>query len=153
MVGEARKLYNDYILKRESNEELNELRMDFKDGQVLGNDNFLEDIRETYGKKAVQTGSLTVIVNAACEVFGIEKSMLSSLSQSRKLSLRGVQLLCKRGRRRYHWKRLRIFFKRDGSTLSSLRSRFLKKYHECEDLKQQVERLNEKASQLADLQA
>lgn len=44
-------------------------------------------------------------------------------------------------------------FNRDGSTLSSLRSRFLLKYHKHEDLKHQVGKLRDKTRQLADLQA
>lgn len=45
-VPEARTYYLSYVLKIESSEELTELRNSFKDGQVLGADEFLNTIRK-----------------------------------------------------------------------------------------------------------
>lgn len=153
VLGQARHMYNDYILKIESKEELNELRMNFKDSQVLGNDDFLEEIRETNKLESEPTIPLSVILDAACQVFGIEKTMLSSFSQSRKLSLARGAIVLHAQEIGMSLEDIAIAFKRNGSTLSSLRSRFLQKYRNCEDLKHQVDKLKEKARQLADLQA
>src|SRR5204862_795465 len=43
---EARTYYLEYMSKFESDEELAELRKRFKDGQVLGEDNFLSEVRK-----------------------------------------------------------------------------------------------------------
>lgn len=45
-IDEARFIYSTYILKKECSEDLEELRSRFKDGQVLGDDDFLCNIRE-----------------------------------------------------------------------------------------------------------
>ena len=153
VLGQARRMYNDYILKIESTEELNKLRMNFKDSQVLGNDDFLEEIRETNEQETETTISLSVILDAACEVFGIEKPMLSSFSQSRKLSLARGAIVMHAQENGIALEDIAKAFNRDGSTISSLRSRFLLRYHKHEDLKHQVDKLQEKTRQLADLQA
>ncbi len=153
VLGRARKLYNDYILKRASQEELEEFRRGFKDGQVLGNDNFAENIRETYGQKIESLLPLQVIIEATCLVFAIENTMLSSLSQSRRLSLARGAIVAQALENGMTLKDLAIAFKRDESTISRLGSRFLSKCHQCDDMKEQFERLKEKTLQLANLQA
>ena len=87
VLKRARKLYNDYCLKKESEEELYELRKNFKDGQVLGGDNFATTIRETREQKSTLQIPLLVILEAACIIFDIEMSELSSTGQSRHISL------------------------------------------------------------------
>ena len=154
ILGEAHRLYNDYILQNAPKDELEELRRGFKDSQILGSDDFLKTIRETIiGKSIEQQISLPVIIDAACTVFEIEKAMLSSLSQSRKLSLARGAIVMHALEKGVTLEEIAAVFKRDSSTLSSLRSRFHIKYQNCDKVRQQVEKLNEKVCQLADLQA
>lgn len=73
-------------MKKLSAEELAELRQRFRDGQVLGDDHFLENIRGSSEQEKEHLIPLCTIVDCACEVFDVEKSMLISASQARKLS-------------------------------------------------------------------
>jgi REP element-mobilizing transposase RayT len=149
----ARKLYNDYILKIETQEELNELRSCFKDGQVLGNNEFTEAVRETYEKPTEKNISLSAIVEAACTVFSVDKSMLSSPSQLRKICLARGAIAAQALENGLSINEIAKVFKRDKSTISHMCSSFLTKYRLCDSLKQQTQLLKEKSTQLAILQA
>jgi len=155
IIGSARRLYDDYVLKKESTEELDELRSNFRDGQVLGNDNFLENIRERNGQESKQALPIAIgeIVDAACAVFGIEKPMLSSVSQSRRVCFaRGAIVLYAR-EQGTPLDEIAVVLKRDVSTLSSLQSRLLAKCSVNYECRQEIEKLKSKVRQLADLQA
>src|SRR5438105_3694364 len=52
--------YQAYVMKQESQEELSELRKRFKDGQVLGDDNFLDQIRDVRELKKFNNFSLEI---------------------------------------------------------------------------------------------
>ena len=153
VLGSARKLYNDYCLKKESQEELDELRKGFKDGQVLGDDNFTTTIREKCDQKTDSKAPLPLILQAACIVFNIDVSILSSTIQSRKVSLIRGAIAAQAVENGMKLKDVGIVFKRDESTISRLISRFLINYSLCENLKQQTQQLKETVYQLASLQA
>jgi putative transposase len=145
-LGEARKLYNDFILKEESNEELEEIRKGFKDGQILGDDNFLDEIRKTHGKETEASNesiSLLAIVEAACDVFGVEKSMLLSISQRRNISLARGAIVKHAQERGLTLDEIGAFLKRDRSTLSRLGDRFLLKHRNCMELQKMVEKMRQ----------
>lgn len=151
--GRARKLYNDHILKTETPEELDELRRCFKDGQLLGNEEFAESVREIFEKPEEKVVSLSVIVEAACTVFSVDKSMLSSPSQLRNICLARGAVASQAIQNGVPMTEVANVLRRDPSTVSRMCSSFLAKYHLCEDLKQQIQLLKEKSAQLAILQA
>lgn len=154
ILDNARRLYDHYIRKEESQDSLEELRGNFKDGQVLGGDDFLECMREVLENQIDQQApSLPIIIDAACEIFGLEKVILQSSSQSRNVSLARGAIVLHAQAQGISLEEIARHFKRDGSTLSSLLKRFLKKYHNCDHLRQQVAKLKAKTKQLADFQA
>lgn len=153
VLGRARKLYVDYCLKKELQEDLDELRKGFKDGQILGSDMFAENIRATDKQEKMSSISLSVIIEAACTVFNIESFLLSSSSQSKQISLVRGAIATYALENGMTLNDIAIIFRRDESSVSRLRSRFLAKYQLCNDLKSQVSLLNDKSLELASLQA
>ena len=149
----ARKLYNDYTLKKETQEELAELRSSFKDGQILGNDEFAASIRETCDKPIDSPVPLSAIIEAACIVFSVEMPMIASPSQSRQICLVRGAIVAQALENGMSITNTAKVLRRDESTVSRLCSRFLAKYHLCDDLKNQARLLKEKSIQLANLQA
>lgn len=150
VLGNARKLYYEYILQTQTEEELNELRLDFKDGYILGKDDFLDKIRIIAEKQSQQNVTLQQIVESACEIFDTEKTKLCSKSQERKLSnVRGaiVMIAQESG---ISLEEVALFFERDSSTLCSLNKRFTKKVQEDTDLQLQVEIFRNKIRQLSE---
>ncbi len=93
------------------------------------------------------------MINAACEVFGVDKTMIFSNSQERRLSVARGAIVLHAQESGISLEEIAKVLARDGSTISSLKRRFLAKYSHCDVLQQQVKKLREKAHQLADLQA
>lgn len=154
VLGRARELYVDYCLRKEFQEDLNELRKGFKDGQILGSDNFIENIR-TIDQQEKRSSSipLSLIITAACAVFNIESALLSSPSQSKQISLVRGAIAAYALENGLTLNDIAIIFRRDESSVSRSRSRFLEKYQLCDDLKSQVSLLKNKLLELASLQA
>lgn len=153
ILHQARKKYTAYVLKMETQEELAELRAGFKDGTVLGNDDFLKTIKNEAKQPSPTALSLTSILDAACEIFSIEKTMLTSMNQARNLSLsRGAVVICAQ-ENGVKLEELASMLNRDSSTLCSLRKRYLMKSQESIELKEKIDRLNARAHELAILQA
>lgn len=153
VLDRARKLYINYCLKRESQEDLDEIRMGFKDGQVLGSDDFTANIRSLYQQEKKSSLPLSVIIEAACIVFGVELPLLLSPSQSRQISLIRGAITAHALENGMTLNDIAIVFNRDESTVSRLSSRFQTKYQQSNDLKCQVNLLKDKSRQLASLQA
>jgi REP element-mobilizing transposase RayT len=58
--------YISHVFEEESEEELEELRSNFKDGQVLGDDDFLEIVRSRNAMKVDRPISLEAIIEGVC---------------------------------------------------------------------------------------
>jgi putative transposase len=65
--------YSSYVLEEQSLEELEELRNNFKDGQVLGDDDFLEIVRSKNAIKMNELLPFEAIMEAVCEIIDIHK--------------------------------------------------------------------------------
>jgi hypothetical protein len=92
--GEAVKAYASYVSECELEEELNELRGDFKDGQILGDDEFLNYIRNQKLPEVKYSLSIESIIDVICEEFKIEKELLASKNRSKRISLARA-VICK----------------------------------------------------------
>lgn len=151
---EAKRFYAAYVLKLERPEELNELRNGFKDGQILGGDDFLELVRE---KNAIPTNkdlSLKVILKAVCLVLEIQEDMVLTTNKCRKASFaRGVISIIASKTGKTSIEEIALLMNRDGSTISSLLSRFSRKYTHSSLIQDLIEKAKLKAVQIAELQA
>lgn len=105
-VEEARTLYSTYSSKVESHEELTELRCSFKDGQVLGEDGFLNEVRKINCIKLDSKLSLKNILKAICCLMEIEEEFILSPSKTQSASLVGCYLVLLR-EKKYLSKKLR----------------------------------------------
>lgn len=152
-LGAARLKYQNYVLKQEPKDSLKELRQGFNDGQILGDDNFLEDIRNSQNEVSPVKISVKIILEALNQVYGIDQIALASPIRSDRLSLiRGAAALLAR-QKGLTLEGLAKAFKRDGSSLSRLLQRFLQRHASCVDLQNQYRQLEGVALRFADLQA
>jgi hypothetical protein len=118
-IEEARIFYSAYISKIETNEELAELRSNFKDGQVLGNDSFLNEIRHTNSVIVRSKLPLKIILEAACSILEIEKELILSSSKCQLASYaRGVVSSIAK-KEKISMEEVANLLDRDGSTISS----------------------------------
>jgi putative transposase len=151
---EAKKFYTAYILKLERPEELNELRKGFKDGQVLGDDDFLELVREKYAIQTHKDLSLKVILKAVCQVLDIQEEMILTSNKCRKASFaRGVVSTIASKTGKISIEEIAFLMNRNGSTISSLLSRFSTKHAYSSQIQDLIETTKMKAIQIAELQA
>ncbi len=82
----ARSYYQAYVLKQESQDEINELRAKIKDGQVLGDDNFLEEIQANIKPAGKINLTLDHVINKVSQHLGISKELIFSSQKSRDAS-------------------------------------------------------------------
>jgi REP element-mobilizing transposase RayT len=152
-LEEARLKYRDYVLKEESEEELKELRQGFSDGQVLGDDTFLEDIRNSRSEPLPVKFSIPIIIDAICEVYDIDQIALASSFRSKRLSIiRGAAVFL--GRQNGHTlEELAKAFNRDGSSLGRLMFGFSQKHACSVDVQNQFRKLEEVVARFSDMQA
>lgn len=162
-VNKAQDLYESYVLKTVLEEELNEFRKDFRDGQILGDDNFLENIKKRSELKEILSADLSSVdlssvdlssvdlssvIDAACHIFDIKRADLFSSCQTRLISLvRGAIVMCAQ-QKGITLVEMASVLNRSPSALSSLQSRFLLKYQGCNILQQKIEALQVKLVQL-----
>ena len=90
-IEKSRTSYSLYLSKVESPEELAELRNRLKDGQVLGEDDFLDHIRKISSIEFDNKLSLKNILNAGCCQMKIEEELTLSPSKAKASSYaRGI---------------------------------------------------------------
>lgn len=152
-VAEARILYSNYISKIESNEELAELRNNFKDGQVLGKDDFLNEIRKINCIKIDNNIPLKSIFEAVCSLLEIEEDIILSSSKSQKASYARGMISSIAKKEKVAIEKIANLMGRDGSTFSSLVSRFFFRYANCPDTGDLIKKAVIKAKQIAEFQA
>ena len=149
----ARLKYRNYVLKQESEDSLKELRQGFTDGQILGDDNFLENIRNAQNERSSIKISVQMILDALCQVYDVDQMTLASPLRSDHLSLiRGAAALFAR-QKGISLEELSKVFKRDGSSLGRLAQRFSQRYACSENLQNRYRKLEEVTLRSADMQA
>ena len=117
-------LYSSYVIKEESTEELDELRQGFKDGQVLGDDNFLNNIRDRNNILIENPLCLEEIIEAACLVLNISKELIISPGKSQKASFaRSIISLIAFETANISIEHIASYLNRNASTISGLISR------------------------------
>jgi len=142
------------VQKKESEKELEELRNGFKEGQVLGNDRFLEELRDEFEIKEEQEISIRTILSSVSHVLEVEESLILSSNKSRRASLaRATIALLVNEESQTTLEEVAKMLNRDSSTISSLLARFHKKYSQSDELKNLVKKSKEKAREIAELQA
>ena len=152
-VEEARALYSIYLSKVESHEELAELRSSFKDGQVLGEDDFLNEVRKINCIQLDNKLSLKSILKAVCCLMEIEEELILSSSKTQLASYaRGVVSSIAK-REKIPVEEVAKLMGRDGSTISSLVSRFSFRHANCSETGDLITKTIIKAQQIAELQA
>lgn len=146
--------YAAYGLEEEPSAELEELRNDFKDGQVLGDDDFLEVVRSRNAIKVDRSLPLEVIIQAVCEILDIHKELVILPGKSSKGSFaRAIvsMLAIKEGK--IPIESIALSMNRDASTISSLVSRFKTKYNNLLETQNEIARVRQRAFEIAELQA
>lgn len=152
-LSAARLKYRNYVLKQESEDSLKELRQGFSDGQILGDDDFLKDIRNSRNEVSLVKISVQMILEAICQVYDVDRIALASPLRSDYLSLvRGAAALLAR-QKGLTLEEIAKAFKRNGSSLSRLAQRFAQKHACSVDLQNQYRKLEEVALGFADVQA
>lgn len=127
-LKQARLEYENYVLKKETEEELKELRQGFTDGQVLGDDNFLDDVMNLQTKTHDIGIPLETILKAICHIYDIDQIALGSSSQLRSLSLaRGATVAFAR-QKGHTLEKVGQALNRDGSSLCRLKQGFMRRY-------------------------
>lgn len=148
----AKMRYLDYVLKKESPKELEELRKGFKEGQVLGDDIFLKIVKEKNQTKAEMIFSSEDILNAVCHVLEIPKEIVLSTGKSQKASFaRGLFAMVAK-ERGISIEKIASLMSRDGSTISSLLSRFHVRNSNSIENQEIIKNVRSKAKQIAELQ-
>jgi putative transposase len=126
-LDEGRLQYRNYVLKCESEEGLMELRKGFCDGQILGEDYFIEDVRNSLKEASTLEIPLPVILKTICQVYDVDEKALASPQSTYHLSLaRGAATAFARKQGRSLVEMAKIF-KRDESSLSRSMKRFSEK--------------------------
>lgn len=152
-LGEARKKYEDYVLRQEPEDGLKELRKGFDDGQILGQDDFVERIRDTLDQFSSKEIPLKVVLEAIYRVYEVDQISLASRSQSNRLSLaRGAATTFAR-KKGISLETMAKAFSRDGSSLGRLERNFSKKYESDIQVRDKYKQFEEMAAHFADLQA
>jgi hypothetical protein len=136
---DAIRQYSMYISEIEQENELEELRNNFKDGHVLGDDDFLERVRNQNLIRVDRPLSIESIVKVVCDQFNIERRFLTSRDKSRKVSFaRAVisKIAIEKGD--ISMTNLGKFFHRDQTTITGLVKNFEERYKaissECPDI-------------------
>lgn len=147
-LDRAQKHYEEYSLTKAPQEELDTFRKDFKDGQILGSEEFIEEVREKFETKEYSIDYLPLIVDAACEVFGIEKYMLSSNNRSKQLALARGAIVSHGQEKGFSLEEIGPVLSRSESSLSRMQNEFLKIVQKSNGLKEEIEKFKTRVCQL-----
>ena len=153
-IKEATSYYQSYVLEGESLEELEDLRKNFKDGQLLGDDNFLEQIREKSGIRFESPLSLEAIVKAACQEFQIHEKTLQSSSKAQKISfIRAIISTIANRHGKIPIVKIASYLNRDASRITHLISKLTLKSDISMELQLELEKVKQRAIEIAGSQA
>ncbi len=153
-IENAKKSYQAYLLKMESSDELNELRHRFKDGQVLGDDNFVSNIQQQSSISKPRNISLQSILEGVCHVLQIEQNEVIAPGKFKKGAFaRGIIAVMASQTGAISNESLASLLKRNASTISSLCSRCSARFLKSSDVQILIEKAKAKAIEIEELQA
>ncbi len=125
---EARIRYIAYMKADESENELDELRRGFKQGHILGDDDFLKKTHDQFEMTQEHSISIRDCIEAVLQVFGINEKLLTSSVRSRQPSLaRAAVAMLANEEAKITLEDVAKVLNRDSSTICSLLDRFRKK--------------------------
>jgi REP element-mobilizing transposase RayT len=152
-LDDARMKYRNYLLKTEQKEGLQELQHGFKEGQILGDDTFLDDMlkmkKETPHANSAKI-SIQEILKAICCSYDIDMIALVSPLRTKNLSLiRGaaISFASKQG---YSLTEMGKAFNRSTSSSCRLMLRFTQKYAVDLDIQNRYHHFEEMAKHFSD---
>jgi len=152
-MKEARLKYREYVLQQELDENIKELSQGFDDGQILGDDNFLQRARETRYATSPSPITLDIILEATSQVYAVDKLMLTSSLRSKRVSLaRGAAMAFAR-QEKYSFEQVAKALKRDSSTLNRLLQNFLRKLAGNVEAQNEFQHLKKHAKVMQEVQA
>ena len=148
--GEAIALYSAYAHQIESPAELDVLRSNFKDGQVLGDDEFLKTIRTKQRKLFNKPLSLEAIIDAICDEFCIDKEQVISSSKLHKVAYaRAMISAIAVDEGKVSLIKIAERMDRSPSNISMIVSRFNEKSRYSEKIQKDISRIKTKALKIA----
>jgi len=144
----AIKHYVAYVSETESPEELKELRQDFKEGQILGDDDFLNMLKTQNLIPVRDPLSIESIIQAVCEELTIKKEFVVSPGKSPKAAFaRSLISKLALDTGKISMVTLAEYLNRDPSTISGLLSKFHVNHNDSKEIQAQLDRLKQKALQ------
>ncbi len=153
-VHEATLSYLSYVHEAEPPEELNELRRNFKNGQHLGSDDFLEIVRNKHNIVVEKLPTLENIVTAACEEFQIAEFIIISPSKAAEISsVRAIISTIASQIGKVPLVKIAAYMKRDPSRITYLISKLSQKASESKEMQIKIENVKQKAYKIARSQA
>lgn len=152
---EAHLKYQDYVLEQEQANALKEIRQGFSDGQILGNDEFLDGVRctvkETSHLQEPPKTPLEGILRAINHIYEVDEMTLTSPSQSSHLSfIRGAAAAFAK-QKGIPFATMAKVLKRDESSVGKLARGFSKKIACNPDAQCKYRQLEEAAANFAAL--
>lgn len=145
--------FSSYMRKAVSLQEINELKRNFKDGQILGNDEFIKSIKDRNLIIRDSPLSLTIILKAACEILDIQEALLVSPSQSKRaVFARGVVAVIAMVTKKISNIQIAELMNRDGSSISRMLFKFSEMKKNSIEIQDIVDKVTQKAFELATLQ-
>lgn len=153
--GNAQTMYSTYVLKKESQEETDQLRKGFRDGQLLGDDEFVKRIKmEERNNEEKKRLPLSAIFRAVCQVIGITEEEIVSSSKLKKNSCaRAILAKIAKETGKIPLEDIANLLKRDASSISSLISRLSTKIKGSAEMEQIFEESQAEAIRIAEFQA
>ena len=144
--------YSSYVSEVESSEELDELRTDFKEGYVLGSDDFLEKVLAACFLKSKKVSPLIIIANITCDFLKVDNELLASSSQIKSVCFaRGVIALISKVKYKLSIEEIASFMNRKASTISNLISRFMSDFGSLHETQNIVALVTQRVEQLAQI--
>lgn len=136
---EAISLFSAYCGSSETDLELDELRNDFKDGQVLGNDNFLEKVRDQNSISAERLLPFETIIESVCKLLDLQKEQIRLNTKSPKIAYaKGMisRLAAEKGN--ISKECIALYMNRDSSRVSRWLLEFNEQYIKSEKIRLEV---------------
>ena len=152
-LSNARANYLTYILKQEPEEDLQELRKGFCEGQILGDDSFRDDLQRNEIEYDTQEIPLEAILEAACSIYQLDQAMLASPLRSDSLCIARGSIATLARQKGISLHEVSKVFHRDASSLSRLVQRFATVHVKSEETKLQHRKMEEMADSFAIMHA
>lgn len=146
-LEEARVRYHNYALKQDPEEDLKLLKDALDDDQILGDDNFKASLKSLEDEIERSEIPQQIILKAACQVYEIEETSLSSSTRSMTLIRGAIASLAKK--QGLSLEQMARTFNRDASSIGKAVKQFSEQCARNEEIQQQYEQFEECALALA----